>query len=59
MQPIIIRFSRNQADQQFLGQAGGSISFTACGLPVFRFDNRMQYELYVNLKKNGDTQHES
>lgn len=59
MQPIIIRFSSNPADQQFLGRAGGSISFTACGLPVFRFDNRMQYELYVSLKKNGDSRYES
>nr|MDH3092802.1 hypothetical protein [Bacillus velezensis] len=49
----------NPADQRCLGKAGGSISFTACGLPVFRFDNRLQYERYISLKKNGDVQYES
>ncbi|MDU0813223.1 hypothetical protein P9738_09745 [Bacillus siamensis] len=58
MHPIIIRFSSNPADQGSLGKAGGSISFTACGLPVFRFDNRLQYEHYISLK-NGDVRYES
>ncbi|WP_045925397.1 hypothetical protein [Bacillus siamensis] len=59
MHPIIICFSSNPADQRSLGKAGGSISFTACGLPVFRFDNRLQYEHYISLKKNGDVRYES
>ncbi|MCA1213527.1 hypothetical protein LC728_03910 [Bacillus amyloliquefaciens] len=59
MKPIIIRFSSNPADQRCLGKAGGSISFTACGLPVFRFDNRLQYERYISLKTNGDVPYES
>ncbi len=52
-------FQRNPADQRCLGKAGGSISFTACGLPVFRFDNRLQYERYIGLKTNGDVPYES
>ncbi|MEC1615282.1 hypothetical protein [Bacillus mojavensis] len=51
MHPIQIVFSENPIDQRHLGQSGGSISFTACGLPVFHFENREQFQAYLLLKE--------
>ncbi|MEI1420993.1 hypothetical protein EFK13_06985 [Bacillus cabrialesii] len=50
MYPIHIVFSENPIDQRHLGQAGGTISFTACGLPVFRFETQEQFQTYMMLK---------
>ncbi|MEC1542773.1 hypothetical protein [Bacillus halotolerans] len=56
MHPIQIVFSEHPIDQRLLGQSGGSISFTACGLPVFHFENREQFQAYLLLKRRGETQ---
>ncbi len=44
MYPIHIVFSENPIDHRHLGQSGGTISFTACGLPVFRFETENSFK---------------
>ncbi|MGM0948882.1 MAG: hypothetical protein ACQEWT_08490 [Bacillota bacterium] len=50
MYPIQIVFSENLIDQRHLGQSGGTISFTACGHPVFHFETQEQFQTYMLLK---------
>ncbi|MBY4603520.1 MULTISPECIES: hypothetical protein [Bacillus] len=50
MYPIQIVFSENPIDQRHLGQSCGTISFTACGLPVFHFETQEQFQTYMMLK---------
>ncbi|MED2978360.1 hypothetical protein P4284_16855 [Bacillus swezeyi] len=49
METVDISYSNDRFDQWRLGKAGGSISFTKDGLPVFRFENKDQYERYLKL----------
>ncbi|HEO2443821.1 hypothetical protein SJY89_20255 [Bacillus velezensis] len=44
-----IQFSENAFDQWRLGKSGGSMGFTKAGSPVFQFENKAQYEKYLQL----------
>ncbi|MFN2745811.1 MULTISPECIES: hypothetical protein [Bacillus] len=53
MEAIAIPYSNDRFDQWRLGEAGGSISFTKDGTPVFQFETKDQYERYVMLKRES------
>jgi hypothetical protein len=49
--PIDIAFSQDPFDQQRLSSSGGYIHVKPNGQPVFRFENRQQYNRYLELNK--------
>lgn len=48
--PYLVAFSSNITDQQCLSKAGGCITFRK-DKPVFKFENKAQYQKYLELKK--------
>lgn len=50
LKPILINASWSRFDQWRLGQAGGSI-VNRRGKEMFKFENREQYEKYLQLNE--------
>jgi hypothetical protein len=48
-QAIEISFSSNAFDQRRLAESGGYIAFNNLNQPIFRFDNRNDYNKYLEL----------
>ncbi|WP_199426826.1 hypothetical protein [Thermaerobacillus caldiproteolyticus] len=52
MNPIDISFSSDPFDQWRLSQVGGQITFNKSDKPVFRFNDKQQYDKYLKLNEH-------